>query len=39
VIYKCDMCEHEILSDEDFEETPCPVCDEGMMFPVEEDED
>ena len=37
MIYKCDSCGHEILSNTDLDETPCTVCDEGMMFLVEED--
>lgn len=39
MIYKCDMCGHEILTNEALDETPCPVCDEGVMLPVEDDED
>jgi len=37
MIYKCDMCGVEVLSNEDLDETSCSVCDEGMMFLVSED--
>ena len=36
MIYKCDMCGVEVLSNEDLDETSCSVCDEGMMFLVDE---